>query len=428
MSALAWVLGFTLGVSFLCSVLEATLLSTTVSYAEGLRQSGDRAGRILWKFQRKIDEPIAAILTLNTVANTAGAALAGALALEAFGSRWMAVFSAALTLGILLFSEIVPKTLGATFWTILARPAAYVLQGMVWILKPVLIPLGAFARLITPRGNRPSQATRAEIEILARIARREGTLGEDEWKVVTNVVRLREISVGEVMTPRTDVVAVPVDAGVGEAKDLMLDHGHLRLPVFEETLDRIVGILLARDLWEADRRGVEGVRELVRPALFCPTTKAVQDLIPELRSQRMKMAMVVDEFGGTAGIVTLEDLIEEIIGEIQDEHEADEPTAFRSLEEGRIQVWGSVPIREVNDRLGLDLPDDRHGTIGGWVFGELNRIGRVGDEAEVEGGRFRVQRMQGRRIEYLVFEPVPTTSGAGASPSPNEGEGGKSKT
>lgn len=209
MTQLAWVLAFTLGTSFLCSVLEATLLSIPASYAETLKERGDRAGRILWGFQRNIDEPIAAILTLNTVANTAGATLAGALALEVFGSAWVAVFSAALTLSILLFSEIVPKTLGATFWTVLARPAAYVLQGMVWGLKPVVLPLRVFARLITPRSGRPSRMTRAELEVLATIGRREGALDEAEWKVVTNVMRLDEVTLGEVMTPRTDLVAAP---------------------------------------------------------------------------------------------------------------------------------------------------------------------------------------------------------------------------
>ncbi|MGD2067178.1 MAG: hemolysin family protein [Gemmatimonadota bacterium] len=404
MTQLAWVLAFTLGTSFLCSVLEATLLSITISYTETLKERGERAGHILWRFQRNIDEPIAAILTLNTVANTAGATLAGALALDVFGSAWMAAFSAALTLSILLFSEIVPKTLGATFWTILARPAAYVLQGMVWGLKPVILPLRAFARLITPRSGRPSEVTRAELEVLATLGRRQGTLDEAEWKVVTNVMRLEDVRLGEVMTPRTDIVAVPVDATVEEAKDVMLDHGHLRLPVYDETLDGIRGILLARDLWDADRAGATHIGDLVRPAVFAPATKSVEALIPELRRQRMKMAIVVDEFGGTAGIVTLEDLLEEIVGEIQDEHEADEPVAFQPLEGGGVRVWGAVSVREANERFGVALPDDRHDTIGGWISGELNRIGQVGDVVQVEGGSFRITEVHGRRVEYLVFE------------------------
>ncbi len=404
MTDLGVVLAFTLGTSFLCSVLEATLLSITHSFAQSLKEQGETAGRILERFQHQIDEPIAAILTLNTVAHTAGATLSGALALEVFGSRWMALFSAALTVAILLLSEIVPKTIGATFWKGLARPTAYVLQGMVWILKPVIVPLGLLSRLITPRGESSATVSRAELEVLAEIGRREGTLEEAEWRVVSNVMKLGSISVGEVMTPRTDMVAVSADATVDEAKDVMLNQGHLRLPVYEETLDRIVGILLARDLWQADRQGTDRIGDIIRPVPFIPTTKGVEELIPEMRKHRNKMVIVVDEFGGTAGLVTLEDLIEEIVGEIQDEHEGEEPLDFLRLESGGLRVWGGVPVREVNQRLGLELPEDPHDTIAGYVFGRLNRIGRVGDEVEVQGGLFRVLRMRGRRIEYLVFE------------------------
>lgn len=404
MTDLGIVLAFTLGTSFLCSILEATLLSITRSYAESLSDAGDTAGRILKGFQERIDEPIAAILTLNTVANTAGATLSGALALEVFGNRWVAVFSGALTLAILLFSEIVPKTLGATFWKRLARPAAFVLRVLVFLLKPVLIPLRIFSRLITPTGERPSHVSRAELEILAEIGRREGTLEEAEWQVVRNVMNLGAVTVGEVMTPRTDMVAVAADATVDQAKDIMLNRGHLRLPAYDDSLDQIKGVVLARDLWQADREGAAEIRDVIRPISFMPSTKTVEEAIPEMRDQRNKMGIVVDEFGGTAGLVTLEDLIEEIVGEIQDEHELEEPVDFQPLANGGTRVWGGVPVREVNQALGLELPEEPHDTIAGHIFGRLNRIGRVGDEVEVDGGLFRVLRMRGRRIDYLVFE------------------------
>jgi CBS domain containing-hemolysin-like protein len=185
----------------------------------------------------------------------------------------------------------------------------------------------------------------------------------------------------------------------------MLDQGHLRLPVYEDNLDRIVGILLARDLWRAARDGATEIRPILRPAQFAPVTKPVDDLIWEMRSEHLKMVMVVDEFGGTAGLVTLEDLLEEIVGEIQDEHEADEPRDFQMLEGGRIRIWGGVPLREASRFLGETLPEGDYDTIGGFVFSTLNRIPRVGDSVSVEGGELGVQRMQGRRIEYLVYHP-----------------------
>jgi len=399
------ILGISLGTSFLCSILEAILLSVTHGYVHVLKDRGGKAGAYLHQMQRRIDEPIAAILALNTIANTFGAALGGALALQLFGDAWMAVFSAGLTLVILLFSEILPKTLGATLWPRLAPVAAYVLRGMILIMKPVVVPLTFYARLITPGQERPSTVSRSELQALARIGRREGALDEDEWRVVSSVMSLDQVPVGEVMTPRTDIVAVPVEATVEEAKTLMLDEGHLRLPVFEENLDRIVGILLARDLWQADRDGVVDIRLVMRPIQFAPATKPVDDLIREMRTDRVKMVIVLDEFGGTSGLVTLEDLLEEIVGEIQDEHEDDEPQDFQALESGEVKVWGGVSLRELSERLDLDLPEDIYDTLGGFMFSRLNRIPRVGDVVEVEGGTFRVLKMRGRRTEFLIFSP-----------------------
>jgi len=399
------ILGISLATSFLCSILEAILLSVNHGYVQVLKDRGVKAGDLLHRMQQRIEEPIAAILTLNTIAHTFGAALGGALALQLFGDVWMAAFSAGLTLAILLFSEILPKTLGATLWPRLAPMAAYILRGMILVMKPVVVPLTFFARAITPGQKRPNTVSRTEFQALARIGRREGTLDEDEWRVVSSVMSLDQVPVTEVMTPRTDIVAVPSGATVEETKTVMLDEGHLRVPVFEESLDRIVGIILARDLWRADRDGVTDIRQVMRPIQFAPATKPVDDLIGEMRTERVKMVIVVDEFGGTSGLVTLEDLLEEIVGEIQDEHEVDEPQNFQLLDSGDVRVWGGVSLREVIEELELDLPDDLYDTLGGLIFGRLKRIPRVGDEVEVEGGSFRVLRMRGRRIEFLVYSP-----------------------
>lgn len=414
MSTLLWILVATLATSFLCSILEATFLSVTHSYIEVLKARGEWAGEWLAHAQKHIDEPIAAILTLNTIANSMGAAMGGAVAARVFGDIWVTAFSAALTFMVLIFSEIVPKTLGATYWKKLAKPTAYTLRVMITLMKPILRPLGWLARLITPDGDQPT-ISRAELEVLAEIGRREGTLDESEWRVVSRVIRLDEVSIGEVMTPRTDMVAVPADSTIHEAQEIMLDIGHLRLPVFEGSLDRIVGVVLARDLWRAERNGTKALSEVMRPVPFAPASKRVEDLIPEMRRQRTKMAIVVDEFGGTAGLVTLEDLIEEIVGEIQDEHEGDEPVDFHPLGEGRLRIWGGASLREACERLDFqpgDEEEERYETVGGLVFGRLNRIPVVGDEIAVESGRMRVTRMRGRRIEYLLFDPGVSASGS----------------
>jgi CBS domain containing-hemolysin-like protein len=403
-SALILVVFLALAISFLCSILESVLLSVTHSYVGVLQERGSRAGPLLANMREHIDEPIAAILTLNTIAHTVGAAMGGALAFQVFGSEWIALFSAALTLAILVFSEILPKTLGATYWQDLAPFVTYVLQVLVVLLKPVLVPLAWFNRLISPRGERQPKVSRAELEVLAEIGRKEGTIDQEEWQVVTNVINLDQVRVDQVMTPRTRIVAVAADAGLEGAKRLFLDQGHSRLPVFVESLDEIVGVVLARDAWRAREEGVTDLREIMREPRFVPEAKPVEALIREMREERVNLAIVVDEYGGTAGLVTLEDLIEEIVGEIQDEHEM-EPLPFEAAGQGEVRIGGQVPIWEVNDRFQLDLPDEPYDTIAGFMLHELGRIARVGDEVLVGQGRFRVAGMDGRRISRVTFRP-----------------------
>lgn len=396
--------GSSLAVSFLCSVLEAVLLSVNHAFVALLQERGDRAGDLLARMKRRIDEPIAAILTLNTVAHTVGAAWAGAIVARTYGDVWIGAFSAVLTLAVLVVSEIIPKTIGATFWKGLARPAAHLLRAMVVVMKPAIVPLGLVSRWTGAKREGQATVSRAEIEVLAEIGRREGAIDEDEFQVMSNVMQLDEITAEDVMTPRIDIVAVPAEASLKEAIDVMLDRGKLRLPVYEGSLDRIVGVLLARDLWRADREGRKRVREVARPAHFAPAVKPVEELIREMRAKRTKMVVVLDEFGGTAGLVTLEDLIEEIVGEFRDEHEADEPQDFREMEDGRTIVRGGTPAKDAEERLGIVLGEE-YGTVGGYVFGALDRVGRPGDSVAAGGGRFTVASVRRRRIEYVIYEP-----------------------
>lgn len=408
MTTLLLVIGVSLAISFACSILEAVLLSISHSYVALLQERDHPAGNVLARMRTNIDEPIAAILTLNTIAHTVGASMGGAIALEVFGDRWIALFSAILTLAILVLSEILPKTIGATFWQLLAPATAQVLRVMIIVMKPILIPLALFNRLITPTGRRGSTVSRAELEVLAEIGRREGTIDQAEWEVMTNVMNLDEVRVGQVMTPRTQMIAIDVSSTLDEAQRVMLDEGHLRLPVYNERVDSIVGVLIARDLWRAAREGVADLRTVLRPATFVPESKPVETLIREMRQRRLKMAIVLDEYGGTAGLVTLEDLIEEIVGEIQDEHEH-ELLPFEENLEGEVRINGTVPVSEVNERFDLQLPEDMYETVGGFVFGSLGRVAVVGDEVSVTGGVLRVVTMDGRRIERIALIPDPYT-------------------
>lgn len=410
MIALLLVIAGALAISFTCSILEAVLLSVTPAYVGMLQQRHPSSGRLLARMRQDIDGPIAAILTLNTIAHTVGAAVSGAMALELFGSRWMALFSALLTLAILVLSEILPKTIGASYWQALAPGAAQIIRVMMVALKPVLVPLAWFNRLIAPRRNGTSPAvSRAEFKAMADIGRREGSLDDAEWQVVTNVMNLKRSRVSEVMTPRTRMVAASLEGGVAGARTLILDEGHTRLPVYRESLDDIVGVVLARDVWRACDQGVTDLRRVMREPRFVPWSKPVEALIRELRQEQVNLVIVVDEFGGTAGLATLEDLIEEIVGEIRDEHEIP-AISFEPLRDGEVRIEGALALREAEERLGIPLPTDDYDTVGGFVFGELGRVPAVGDELAVAGGRFRVAEMDERRVASVVFVPDAATS------------------
>lgn len=396
------VVGIALATSFMCSIMEAVLLSMSHSFVAVLQRQGDRAGAMLAAMRAEIDEPIAAILTLNTIAHTVGAAMGGAIALEVFGNEWIALFSALLTLAVLLFSEIVPKTIGARYWKSLARPVAYLLRGLMFAMKPLTVPLSLINRLITPRGRKDPTVSRGELEVLAETGRREGTIDEHEWHVMSSVINLDRVKVSAIMTPRTRIIAVPLDAPIAVAKSIFLNEGHSRLPVYEESIDRIVGVVLARELWRAEREGAGGISAILRQPQFVPASKSVEDLLHELRDAQTKLAVVVDEFGGTAGIVTVHDILEEIVGELREEH--DGGAAFRPIGPTETHIDGTVSLRELNRRLAVDIRgDDEYDTLGGFIQSGLGRIAKPGDVLEVTGGRFRVLEMEGRRIARVAF-------------------------
>jgi CBS domain containing-hemolysin-like protein len=406
MFALALVLSVGLLVSFICSVLEAVLLSITHSYVALLKDEGARAGRLLEQMRANIDEPIAAILTLNTIAHTVSASLGGALALQLFGQAWIAIFAAAITLAILVFSEILPKTIGATYWKLLAAPTAYLLRVLIVVLKPVLVPLAWFNRLITPRGRKGPTVSRAEIDVLAEIGRREGSINEEEWQVVTNVMNLKQVRLGQVMTPRTRIAAIDVSASVLEARELFIEEGHRRYPVYQETIDNVIGLVTVSDVLKAEQQAVVELRTIVRPAPFVPESMAVQDLIRQMRRERVPMAIVVDEFGGTAGLVTMEDLFEEIIGDIRDEHDPDfEP--LQAMPDGSFLISGQTSVVELNRTFDLEIDEGKYTTVAGFLLGRLGRMGRVGDVVTQGGSRFEIVALEGHRIDRIRYSVLP---------------------
>jgi CBS domain containing-hemolysin-like protein len=292
-------------------------------------------------------------------------------------------------------------------------------QAARWLIQPLVL----FTRLGSPLiwsinasangllrvfGVRlPSEServhSRGELLLLVDRAREVGKVEQDEHAMISGVFELTRTMAREVMTPRPDIVAVPLEAKLDDIVQITSRSGHSRLPVYEESLDKVVGIVLVKDVLPLVAAGQhEGfdVSKVMREPYFVPDTKSVDDLLAEFRRMKVHMAVVVDEFGGTDGLVTLEDLIEEIVGEIYDEHDIARPMVTVTSA-GEILIDGGTPIDEVNERFRLTLPVEDYDTLGGFILGELGHVPKPGDTVEVEGAEFIVRTVDERRVRYV---------------------------
>ncbi len=308
-------------VSFLCSIMEAVLLSTPVSYLKAKEEKGSTSATNFLKLKKHIDKPLSAILSLNTVAHTVGAAGVGAQAIKVFGEAYFGLVSAILTILILVVTEIIPKTIGAQYWRNLVKFVSHSIRISVFITYPLVIAAAYITRLIS-KENELRTTSREEFAALAKIGKEEGTLGEKENKIIQNLIRLKSIRVNEVMTPRVVVSVADENMSLEEFlknKDFL----HFsRLPIFNENSENITGYVFRQEVFENLAEDKEGLclKDLKRHIVIVHESKPLFGVWETLLEKKEHIALVVDEYGGMDGIVTMEDIIETLLGfEIIDE-------------------------------------------------------------------------------------------------------------
>ena len=309
-------------VSCICSLLEAALYSLPASQIEMLAGQGRTSGKILKKLHADIQRPISAILTLNTLANTGGAAIAGAAFVGVFPRTPETYFTIAISLGVLIFSEIIPKTVGVVHARALARFIARPIQWLVWLFAPFIWLNKFIVRLITAGAPDVPEVVPEEIEIIARMSRRSGAISHDQERVIQNILKLDELRARDIMTPRTVVHCLDRDLTLAEAREQSGSWDHTRVPLYQGERENIVGLVLLRDVFSAlaDGRDQDKLLELGLSIHSVPESARASRLFKEFIQRREHLFAVVDEYGGFAGIITLEDVIEEIVGhEIVDE-------------------------------------------------------------------------------------------------------------
>lgn len=307
--------------SALCSTLEATLLSTPLSYITGLEEQGVRGAARLKRLKQNSDRPISAILCLNTIANTVGASIVGSLVYEVYGDAIVGVFSTIFTLCILIFSEIIPKTIGTSYWRSLAIPASVIINAMIFISFPLVWILERMQRLISSHSTQVS-VSREDISAMVSVATEEEVIEKDEKTMIQNLLKLDEVTAHEVMTPSTVVEMAEGQMTIREFYD-SADLTHSRILVYDdENDDYVVGYALRQDVLEkmAEDKFSTTVREITRPILSFPEDEPLGNIWEKLLAKKEHISVIIDEYGTFRGIVTLEDVIETMLGqEIVDE-------------------------------------------------------------------------------------------------------------
>lgn len=309
-----------IGISFLCSILEAVLLSVTPTYIAQLKDKAPRDAKILAKIKSQLDQSISSILILNTFAHTMGAAGVGAQAVRIYGEQWETLIALLLTLAILYFSEIIPKTIGATYWKRLAVPSAYVIAVLIKIVFPLVWLSSRLTRLLSK--NKKDSISREEVLAFTALSYKEGAIASQENQLVENILNLRAAKTEDILTPRTVVHALSENYTVKEALESAKTENFTRIPVYQDNIDNITGMVMKGQLYEWDRqgKGESLLTELTAPLYRVSENFPVLHLLDMFIKRNEQLFLVEDRFGQTAGVVTLEDAVETLLGrEIVDE-------------------------------------------------------------------------------------------------------------
>jgi CBS domain containing-hemolysin-like protein len=381
------------------AAVEAGLISISRARVRLMAGQGVPKAEILQTFIQERTNLLGALSLARNLAIVFGAALAVSVVTRERGHSWLliiAIVIAALTLFALL--EAVPRALVARNperWGLRLAP-------FLGIFKLLFGGVGRILNLPARVVSRPVTNEEEEMLRLLELEDAQGDLEEDERKMIRGVFGLEDTAVREIMTPRTDFAAVDTESSVEEVVRLIVDRGFSRVPLYEKNADTMVGIVYAKDLFRylAEGRSPKNLRDIARPAFFVPESKRLDDLLTDMRKQRVHMAIVVDEYGGTAGLVTIEDLLEEIVGEIEDEYDRVEHPIVRISDEEAL-LDGRVAIDELNDLFRITISDDDYDTVGGCVFHLLGRVPAVGDTVETDRVKLTVLSVDGHRVRRL---------------------------
>lgn len=400
----------------LLALAEAAISRISHSRAIALNEQGRRNAALLEQIENELPRYLNSLYLAATFAQNGAAIVVAFLAERYFKQLGITLVSVGFTLGYFVVVEAMSKT----FAILHSDRVALALAPFVWVVGrslsiPTRLLIGLANILLPGKGLKSGPfVSQEEIRSMAEVGHQEGSIEQHEKEIITSVFEFGGRVAQEVMVPRPDIVAVDLDSSLQEAADIMVSHGLTRLPAYRADLDHTEGIVHAMDILNMLHLGKADtpLALLLRPASFVPESKRLAELLREMQEQKFHLAMVSDEYGLVAGLVTMEDLLEELVGQIRDEHD-DEPPDLVELGEGRYRVNASLPITELNSVIGDSLPREDWNTVGGLVFGLAGRMPTEGEGVELGRYRFTVEKLQGRRIITVLMEcgPEPAETG-----------------
>jgi len=398
------------GIAAVLALAETAMTRMTRSRAAALVEQGVKGSERVLAIVDHLERNLNAVYLSVNIVQTVQAALVGVLCANLFGSVGVIVGIALNVVVLFVLAEAAPKTWALQHGDRAALVTAPIVMFCGRVLRLLARALIGVANVILPGKGLAAGpfVTEEEIIALAEEAAEAGGIEESERVLIQQIIRFGDTVAREIMVPRTDMVAMQADHRATDMVEVAIMNGMSRFPVYGEGVDDVVGVVFSKDLVRAERdgHGEQPVRNLMRPAFFVPETKRVAELLAEMQQNHTHMAIIVDEYGGIAGLVTLEDVLEELVGEITDEFDTEAPD-FEVLESGDLMVNDpSMNVDDFNEAAGVALPEGDWDSVGGLVFSELGRVPEVGDEVRVDGAVLRVERMDGRRVAALRVSRV----------------------
>ena len=401
--------------SALFSSSETALTTVNRIRIRTLAGQGDKRAMTLLAVLQNPEKMLSVILIGNNVVNLYASSLATTVTLSLFGSKLVGVATGILTLAVLVFGEVAPKTMASRNAEQIALRAAGPVKCLMWLFTPLVFVVNNLARLVmklfgADRPGKRELMTAEELRTIVQVGHEDGVIENSERKMIDNVFDFGDRSARDIMIPRIDMTCIDVEAGYDELMEVVREEKYTRIPVYKESADTIVGILNIKDLLFRAQDNPFRIAELMRKPLFTYEQKKTSELMVEMRKNYTNLAIVLDEYGVTAGMVTMEDILEEIVGEIRDEYDRDEEKSIRRIAPNTYLIEGNVKIDDVNEVLQLHLASEDYESIGGYVLEQLEHFPKEGECVTKGGISFTVTRMEQTRIAEVKLSLAPEKS------------------